>query len=310
MIKKIVFSITLLLVQSFSFAQASTEDNFSSLQPAALIDVAVRYRYALIAELDLGKMHIFERKVDGSFKLLRTMAVSIGKDGYGKQIEGDNKTPIGVYRITSYLTNAQLDDFYGNAAYPVNYPNAWDRLKQRTGYGIWLHAEPVGFQEKTRPLRDSNGCVVLSNNDIDILSQYVDIGYTYIVLTPKMEMTSVEAIQDIREKLHQRLNGWRDAWESLKPAPYLDFYSKSFNNLKQDWSAWSEYKRRVNGSKKFIKIGFSDIGIYAYPAEENLLWVEFYQSYRSSNFYSQGWKRQIWKLEDDGEWRIVYEGGG
>ncbi|MGH1485633.1 MAG: L,D-transpeptidase family protein [Cellvibrionaceae bacterium] len=310
MIKKIVAIIFFsFLIQTITVAQDATS-SFSELQPAALIDVAPRYRYALIAELDEGKMHIFERKIDGSFSKVRTMEVSIGKEGYGKEIEGDNKTPIGVYRITSHLTNAQLDDFYGNAAYPVSYPNAWDRLKKRSGYGIWLHAEPIGFTEKTRPLRDSNGCVVLSNNDIDILKQYLDIGYTYIVLTPKMKMTSVEVVSELRETIHQRLNDWALAWESRQPEPYLNFYSKTFNNLEKDWTAWATYKKRVNGSKKFINISTSDIGIYAYPSEENLLWVEYYQSYRSSNYRSNGWKRQLWKLESDGEWRIVYEGGG
>ena len=310
MIKKtfIIFS-TCFLIAFSVFSQAVT-NLFSELQPAALIDVASRYRYALIAELDEGQMHIFERKANGSFSKVRTMEGCIGKEGYGKQVEGDNKTPIGVYRITSHLTNAQLDDFYGNAAYPVNYPNAWDRLKKRTGYGIWLHAEPIGFTEKTRPLRDSNGCVVLSNNDIDALKQYVDIGYTYIVLTPKMEMTSAEIVSKLRKTIHQRLKDWALAWESLDSEPYLDFYSKTFNNLEKDWAAWVNYKKRVNGSKKFIKIETSDIGIYAYPEEKNILWVEYYQSYRSSNYRSDGWKRQLWKLESDGEWRIIYEGGG
>lgn len=291
-------------------SQPVSSPHTPSLQPAALIDVAPRYRHALIAELDAGKLHIFERQSDGTFVNVETMAASIGKEGYGKQVEGDNKTPIGVYRITSHLTNEQLDDFYGNAAYPVNYPNAWDKLHKRTGYGIWLHAEPIGLLEKTRPHRDSNGCVVISNNDIDRLKDYIDIGYTYIVHTPRMEMTSAEAVSELRETIHQRIDQWQLAWESREPQPYLDFYSKSFSNLKKDWDAWAEYKTRINGLKQFIKIGISDVGIYRYPNEENLLWVEYYQSYRSSNYQSNGWKRQLWQLEDDDEWRIIYEGGG
>lgn len=309
MIKRILLTISILFFwQVFAVAQSSPQ--FSALQPSALIDVAPNYRYALIAELDLGRLHIFERKPDGTFFNVRTMEVSIGKEGYGKEVEGDNKTPIGIYRITSHLTEEQLDDFYGNAAYPVNYPNAWDKLKGRTGYGIWLHAEPIGSKEKTRPLRDSNGCVVLSNNDIDSLRQYLDVGYTYIVLTPKMEMTSEEAVASLRGTIYQRLNDWQLAWESRQAEPYLEFYSKSFNNLEKDWSAWVAYKKRINSVKKFIDINISDVGIYAYPNEENLLWVEYYQSYRSSNYRSKGWKRQLWQLENDGQWRIIYEGGG
>lgn len=279
-------------------------------QPAALIDVAPNYSRALIAELALGKLHVFERNDIGQFDLLKTIDISIGKEGMGKNLEGDNKTPIGVYRITSYLTQTQLDDFYGHAAYPINYPNAWDRLHKKTGHGIWLHGEPVGTFDKTRPYLDSDGCVVMSNNELDELTQYLDIGYTYFVSTPKMKMASADAIKKIREEIYARMHGWEKAWESKNAEDYLSYYSKAFNNLEKDWTAWSYYKKRVNGSKKFIDIGFSDVGIYAYPNEENLYWVEFYQSYRSSNYRSRGWKRQIWQRDPDGELRIIYEGGG
>ncbi len=304
--------ITLLLGICFFLSGFSVLANESSseLQPAALIDVASRFRYTLVIELENGKLHIFEQNGSDNFQLAKTMDISIGKSGYGKEIEGDNKTPVGVYRITSYLTNEQLDDFYGNAAYPVNYPNAWDKVKKRTGYGIWIHAEPIGFTEKTRPLRDSNGCVVLSNNDIDRLQPYLDIGHTYVVLTPKMELASVSEIKQQREAINQRISQWRQAWESLETSSYLDFYSKKFDNLEKNWVEWSAYKKRINSNKRFIKVALSDLSVYRYPGEENLLWVEFYQTYNSSNFTSLGWKRQLWRLEDDSEWRIIYEGGG
>lgn len=281
-----------------------------TIQPAALIDVAPRYPYAIIAELSTGKLRVYERQSNGKFVLRETMQTSIGKDGYGKNIEGDNKTPVGVYRIVSHLTPTQLDDFYGHAAYPVNYPNAWDRLNERTGFGIWLHAEPIGLTEKTRPLLDSNGCVVLSNNDIDTINQYVDVGYTYIVMTPTMEMAPVEEVQKLRKTLHQRINHWQAAWETRQPQPYLDFYSRDFSNLEKNWEEWVAYKTRVNGSKRFIDVDISDVGIYAYPGEKNMLWVEYYQTYKSNNYESKGWKRQLWKLEADNVWRITYEGGG
>jgi murein L,D-transpeptidase YafK len=293
----------------------SQQSNFAllpdhELQPASLIDVAPRYPHAIIAELSTGKLYIYQRQEDNNFLLLDTMETSIGKSGFGKNTEGDNKTPVGVYRIISHLTPVQLDDFYGHAAYPVNYTNAWDKLKERTGFGIWLHAEPIGFTEKTRPMLDSNGCIVLSNNDIDKINQYIDIGYTYIVMTPKIKMVAVKKIQKLRSNLHKRLNEWQAAWESLQFEPYLAFYSRQFSNLEKDWGEWVKYKIRVNKNKKFIDIGISDIGIYAYPGEEGMVWVEYFQTYRSSNYQSTGWKRQLWKLELDDVWRIIYEGGG
>jgi murein L,D-transpeptidase YafK len=279
-------------------------------QPAALIDVAPRYGRALVAELEVGKLHIFERNNIGQFDLLKTIDVSIGKEGFDKSVEGDNKTPVGVYRIVSYLTQTQLDDFYGHGAYPINYPNAWDRLHNKTGYGIWLHGEPVGTFDKTRPFLDSNGCVVMSNNEIDQLSEYLDVGYTYVVSTPKMKMVSAEEVKIIRDEIYERMHGWEKAWESKNSNNYLSYYSQSFNNIKQDWAEWARYKKRVNGSKSFINIGFSDVGIYEYPNQADMYWVEFYQSYRSSNYKSEGWKRQMWQRDPDGVLRIIYEGGG
>ena len=281
-----------------------------TMQPASLVDIADSYPHVIISELSTGKLYVYKRQADGSFLLLETMHTSIGKKGYGKNIEGDNKTPVGVYRITSHLTPEQLDAFYGNAAYPVNYPNAWDKINERTGYGIWLHAEPIGLTTKTRPLLDSNGCIVLSNNDIDIINQYIDIGYTYIVMTPKVEMVKVEKVDRLRNKIHERLKQWELAWESLDNEFYLDFYSEAFTNLDLTFSEWVTYKKRVNGSKSFINVAISDVGIYAYPGEQDMLWVEYYQTYDSSNYRSMGWKRQLWKKESDGIWRITYEGGG
>lgn len=284
--------------------------NAAATQPSSIIETAIQYRYTLIAELETGELHVYERTIEGKHNLVETFQVSIGKSGYGKEVEGDNKTPVGVYRITSYLNREQLDDFYGNAAYPVNYPNAWDRLQKRSGYGIWIHAEPIGFLEKTRPLLDSNGCVVLSNNDIDKIAKYINVGYTYVILTPRVELVETHRIESLRSDIARRLAAWKSAWESLDNDLYLGFYSTKFNNLEKDWQAWVDYKKRIHAAKYTIKIGLSDLGIYAYPGLENTLWVEFYQSYNSNNYRSKGWKRQLWQQEADGEWRIIYEGGG
>ncbi len=307
----------LLFIASLLYTGVAYSDPFDfkllpdhKLQPKSLIDVATRYRYSIISELTTGKLYVYERIDEGQFLLVETMESSIGKHGFGKTLEGDSKTPVGVYRVTSYLSPQQLDDFYGNAAYPVNYPNAWDRRHKRTGHGIWLHAEPIGTTDKTRPLLDSDGCIVLSNNDIDKIKKYIDIGYTYIVMTPKVIMVPVKQVTKLRKQLHQRLDEWQVTWETLRDEPYLAFYSQDFSSEDKNKEQWDAYKKRINKHKKFIDINISDVGIYAYPAEENMMWVEYYQTYSSSNFQSKGWKRQIWKLEPDNVWRIIYEGGG
>ena len=302
------FLVACLSLTTFSIKADEVVPSFSPLQPAAFIRVPESVPHVLISHLETGVLSLYARQSDGTLLLEKDMPVSIGKSGYGKQVEGDNKTPVGVYRITSHLKQPELDDFYGHAAYPINYPNAWDKLNKRTGYGIWVHAEPVGLFEKTRPLKDSNGCVVLSNNDIDALNPFLSIGYTPIVLTPSVTMTSVEEVHARKNELVNVLNQWISAWESLDSDRYLAFYAEDFSNLKVRLPAWKAYKKRVNGNKKFIQVNYSDLAIYAYPEQEDMIQMDFFQSYRSSNYQADGWKRLLWRKEEGGQRRIVYEG--
>ncbi|MBB6523884.1 L,D-transpeptidase family protein [Pseudoteredinibacter isoporae] len=280
---------------------------FANLQPATVLDLPAKDKYLLVAEMETGRLYAFEKDNGMRLKKVAEYPISIGKQGYDKRIEGDAKTPIGVYRVTSYLTDAQLDDFYGRAAFPLNYPNAWDRLNGYTGSGIWLHGEPT--DKKTRPLRDSDGCIVLSNEDIFKVQKYLDVGYTKVVSVPKVEWKDSDEIARSRSEITRAIDDWRKDWMSKSHNRYLSNYSREFNDTEKNYAQWDRYKKRVNGSKRFIKVKLSDLGLYAYPGQDNLVMAEFYQDYRSSNFRSKGWKRQLWKKEN-GEWKIVYEKGG
>lgn len=57
---------------------------------------------------------------------------SVGKSGIEKATEGDQRTPLGVYFITSRLDPATLKDFYGAGALPINYPNPLDQSRARS----------------------------------------------------------------------------------------------------------------------------------------------------------------------------------
>lgn len=276
-------------------------------QPAAIWDLPARDRHLLVAELDSGKLFVFKKHPGLVLEQVAEYPISIGKQGYFKRVEGDAKTPVGVYRITSRLNDKQLDDFYGRAAFPLNYPNAWDRLNGYTGSGIWLHGEPT--DTKSRPLRDSDGCVVLSNNDIVAVQNYLDVGYTKVITVPTINWQESDYVASNRRELTAAMDAWREAWQSRNHKAYLSFYSEKFSDTEKNYRQWDRYKRRVNGAKRYIKLKFSDVGLYAYPSEEGLVMADFYQDYRSNNFNSAGWKRQIWKKED-GQWKILYERGG
>lgn len=278
------------------------------LQPASIWDLPASDRYVLVAELEKGILRVFEKSAGTRLHEVTSYPITIGKQGFGKTQEGDERTPVGVYRITSQLSDRQLDDFYGDTAYPLNYPNVWDQLNQFTGSGIWLHG--VENDQVQRPLRDSDGCIVLSNPDLHDLSQYLNIGYTKVLGVPRINWVTNDDISAARQQLTQRMQQWVHAWESKDADTYLAFYSQQFSDTEKNFDQWSRYKRRVNSNKRFIKVRLSDLGIYAYPEQNDMAMAEFYQDYASNRFKSQGWKRQLWKLESDGQWRIIYERGG
>jgi murein L,D-transpeptidase YafK len=275
--------------------------------PAGLLFENMQIPYLFWVELEAGKLHVLERKAPGSYVRLTTRPISIGKNGIGKQVEGDLRTPVGVYQFTSFLADARLDDYYGAGAYPVNFPNSWDRLQQRSGHGIWLHGLPKGVD--SRPPRDSEGCVIIDNPSFTALSEFVAPGESLVVLSRSMTWLapgSAQAAGDIVEAIE----GWRLAWEANKHDDYLAHYHADFSDSRRGLAEWSAYKRRVNRFKKSINVSLSQMSVVEYPGEENLVAVRFYQNYSSSNYQWRGWKQLLWRRDDVGVWRILYEGNG
>jgi murein L,D-transpeptidase YafK len=297
-----------LVAESAGGGYASVRELRGPQRPAGLLRVAEDQRHLIWVELARGRMHILEKQSHGGFITRKILPVSIGKNGYGKEVEGDRLTPIGVYRLTSFLEDNRLDDFYGNGAYPMNYPNAHDRLMKRTGHGIWLHGLPKDMTE--RPLLDSDGCVVVDNDAFDNLAEYIKTGSTFIVLSEGEILWEPADSYLIREaQLSSAFEQWRSDWESIDNNAYLAHYGEDFSDFRQNLAEWSAYKRRVNNAKTFITVATSNVSFIADPRDAELVNVRFYQSYRSSNYNWDGWKEQLWRDTADG-WKIIYEGNG
>ncbi|MBT8141641.1 MAG: L,D-transpeptidase family protein, partial [Gammaproteobacteria bacterium] len=220
-------------------------------------------------------------------------------------VRGDQRTPLGVYHITSRLEDAELEDRYGPVAFPINYPNQWDLLQQRTGDGIWLHG--VTSATYSRPPQDSDGCVALPNADIKVLDQFLAIGAP-VIFGENENWVDPNARDIMRSELLKNIEAWRQDWESRDPDNYLSHYASDFQSKSHNIESWSAYKRRVNGSKKFIKVDVGQPIIYGYPGEKDMVQVEFEQEYTSDNYKGRALKQQYWKKQPDGQWRISYEG--
>lgn len=272
--------------------------------PRYVLQMNANQRYAIVVDSVKSRLYVFEN-VDGRARLFTDYYVSLGKRGVEKTREGDQKTPIGVYHVTANLPRSKLTDFYGSGAFPINYPNAWDRRLGRNGFGIWLHGTPSDTY--SRPPRASDGCIVLSNGDLDAVARHVQTGLTPFIIADQIEWTDAATLEGERKTLSAAVEAWRADWESRDTARYLRHYSARFRTGNQDLAAWSSHKRGVNAGKRWIKVGVSQQAMFRYPRERDFVVVAFEQDYQSSNLSNRMRKVQYWTLED-GHWRIVYEG--
>jgi len=101
----------------------------TNLRPRFLWQLDAQQKYALVVDTSRSTLFVYEN-VDGEPRYVTDFYVTIGKLGTEKFVSGDQRTPIGVYFIKSKLNKKQLADIYGDAAYPINYPNEWDPDKQ------------------------------------------------------------------------------------------------------------------------------------------------------------------------------------
>ncbi|HUF20708.1 MAG TPA: L,D-transpeptidase family protein [Burkholderiales bacterium] len=277
----------------------------TDLAPGYVLQPPQDSRYALLIDTSKSTLFVLENR-QGTLRYVADYYVSIGRNGIAKQREGDRKTPVGVYHVTSRMPQERLTDFYGSGAFPINYPNEWDRVQRRDGYGIWLHGTPRDTY--SRPPRASDGCVVLANEDLNDLAKYLDLGRTPVVISESVSWVKPREVAAQRDDLLSHIERWRTDWESLNTDNYLKHYSGDFSARGTDIARWSAHKRQVNAAKTWIKVGVADLSMMLYPGEKNLAVITFSQDYASNNLTNSMKKRQYWLRESDNRWRIVYEG--
>jgi len=272
--------------------------------PKFLVKLNAEQKHALIVDTRQSTLYVFENR-NGEPYYLTDYYVTIGKNGVDKHKEGDKRTPLGVYHVTSNLPRAKLPDLYGSGAYPISYPNEFDKREGRGGKGIWLHGTPSATY--SRPPRASDGCVALTNQDLDILGKSLQIGITPVIISEGIEWVKPEAVTALRKELLTEVEAWRKDWASLNIDAYLKHYAPGFTSGSQSLDEWKQQKRSLNASKTWIKVGLKNVSVFLYPGRNDLAVVAFEQNYSSSNLSNQMRKRQYW-LREKASWRILYEG--
>jgi murein L,D-transpeptidase YafK len=274
------------------------------LAPRYLLQMPQTQKYALVLDSAKSTLFLFEN-TGGAARYVADYYVTIGKNGLEKLRQGDKRTPIGVYHVVSQLPRDKLGDFYGSGAFPLNYPNEWDRMRGRDGSGIWLHGTPRDTY--SRPPRASDGCIVLANADLEALARKLQLGSTPVVIADALDWARPGEVEALKADLLISIEHWRSDWESRDTETYLRHYAVNFSSNDMTLVQWSAQKRQVNASKAWIKVQLSDVSLLLYPGKEEIAVATFDQDYASSNLSNKMKKRQYW-IKEGGKWRIVYEG--
>ncbi len=255
----------------------------------------------LVAETDAAVLHHYRRDGDGTV-VHQQIYMSVGLNGVGKQREWDQKTPLGVYVVTSELDTSRLHEKYGVNAFPLDYPNARDRQLGRTGSGIWLHGVLPGGER--RPERDTDGCLAIPNEDLLELSPHVVPGDTAVIIARKLDTEDVPSTNDTRDHLLRSLETWRAAAEAGDLRRLRSLYREDFTYDGLDRDTWIASGFAAGAAGAALEM--SDVMLIADPVEAGLFVSRFELITKKGPRLRALIKRLYWQRDDDG-FRIIAE---
>jgi murein L,D-transpeptidase YafK len=108
-------------------------------------------------------------------------AVSLGKGGSGKSVEGDDKTPMGTYSLGAPVPSKRFGTFI-----PVGYPTAEQAKEGKTGGSVGVHGPARAMRWAGRLLLMSDwtkGCVGLPrDSDLKSIVEFVETKHAQTIV--------------------------------------------------------------------------------------------------------------------------------
>lgn len=246
-----------------------------------------------IVEKDKKFLEVVSYKDGKTDKVFETK-VLVGKSG-DKLVEGDLKTPIGVYQLTRRFTPS--DPYLGPLAFSLSYPNLFDQIAKRNGSGIWIHGFPLNGTREDEI--KTKGCVAMEN---DVLANYdktIDHKKSLaIIFENEKYKTNAEQIGAIFAELF----AWKKAWSENDIDKYLSFYDKDFKRYDGvGLDSFSSSKKSIFAKKEQKRISFSNFSITPYPnsKDKSTFRVVFYEDYSAPNYKFNGEKTLYVRLDKD-----------
>ena len=282
--------------------KALRERPVSGAMPSEFLTLSSSNKHAIAIDASRSRLYLFENRSTG-LKLIADFYISVGKSGLEKTSEGDLRTPLGIYFITSSLDPKTLKNFYGSGALPINYPNILDSKRGKTGKGIWLHGTPP--EQFSRPPKASDGCVVLSNPDLLQIIRTVEVRTTPVVISKRLNWVSPSTTQLTKKPFETALNEWRMAKSNGNMEKVLDFYSPDFSSYGMTLPQWIPLLRNDLKKAKGREIVLKDLSMLHWSDVGETMVVTFGEV--STGRLTGPMKRQYWSLQSK-QWKIFFEG--
>lgn len=280
----------------------ASQNEASTLFPASLLQISETEafsRYVFLVDKEQRKLSVFERNGE-EIKKVQEYPADIGKLGGNKTKRDDHRTPEGIYFLQKKLTQPEIPfNLYGNLAFTTNYPNLFDKRENKTGSGIWLHAIP----DTVALTRGSRGCVVVRNEVIKKLEDFVKLNETPILIFDHVDYITKDEHEKRRQNLTNFIENWRQAWEKQDIDKYMSFYDADFKAPGFNFASWKNHKANLKKSYEFIKVHLSQP--YIVQHNEQLL-VKTLQRYESDKHVDYGVKT-IYAVKSGDTYKIIRE---
>lgn len=276
--------------------------------PAWVVRLPASSPTVFIAETSAASLHRFDREGD-RVALVSSDYMSIGLGGTGKRRSGDQRTPLGIYFVTEQLETSRLHEKYGATAFPLDYPNAWDRRRGRTGDGIWLHG--VDRNGGRRPPLDTDGCLALPNERLLALEAHFRPNVTPVLIGTTMAWSDAETVAGQRAQLEEAVRLWALALEQGDMAAWIDSYDDEFEHLGMGKEAWTAFSLQTFAGREIQGVAISDLMLLADPVEDGLFLSRFLLEVREAGRAPVVTVRRLyWRRSASGALAIVAQDAG
>jgi lipoprotein-anchoring transpeptidase ErfK/SrfK len=281
--------------------------------PAEFIVLPKAIHHAIAVDTSRSRLYLFENGPQG-VRLVSDHYVSVGKQGVDKFVEGDQRTPLGVYFVSDRVGQGSLGEAFGAGAMQLNYPNMFDKLHGRTGSGIYVHGVP--FTTYSRPPNDSDGCVTLANDELVMLMNTVPVHDTPVIITRKIHWISSSAAQLHRAEILDAVNQWQSVRASDDLGALQAFYVPGAAPeapaappvpSPQPVVAMVHGKRRLLPPAALPRdpLSFDGLSVMTWSDEKETMVVTFQE--HDTRTKRETMLRQYWE-RDAARWKIVAEG--